>query len=188
MNTVPITVLVDDREKAPYTFTDIELSPLTLDQLDGAAMVSDTSDHVTRYEVTTIRQRLTTGDYSLPLASERVAVSRKSLHDLYSTLTNPERTDLFWEELKRLHAMESACVVVEEDWKNTPPPSGFTPTHSYRIIGLIGQYQCVFPKVMWGYPSGNLSQGRRGGEIATFLFLLAFHDRLQKEEGATPPR
>ena len=81
----PIRIVVDTREKEPYSFP-----------LDG---------------VQTIRRKLVAGDYSLDGFEERVAVERKSLADFVSTVIHARSR--FTRELTRLQEFEAACVVVE---------------------------------------------------------------------------
>ena len=57
------------------------------------------------------RKALHAGDYSLTGLVDRVAVERKSLDDFASTVIHGRAR--FSLELKKLRAMEAACVVVE---------------------------------------------------------------------------
>ncbi|MFW5828627.1 MAG: ERCC4 domain-containing protein [Planctomycetota bacterium] len=80
-----LTILVDSREQRPWTWTE-----------PGIA---------------TRRTALPVGDYSLQGLSDRVAIERKSLDDLVSTLIHHAKR---WHaELRRLAAMQAACVIVE---------------------------------------------------------------------------
>src|SRR5262245_32326570 len=147
------TVLVDDREKAPYTFTDIELAIL---------------DTPMSYAVTCVNCRLRTGDYSLPGRTNKVAVSRKSLDDLYATLAARDSRKRFEAELARLALLEDACVIVEADYERTDPLHRSTFPRQ-ALYNRIETYRRRHPSIVWA----KTPLGRRGGEILTFLFLMA---------------
>jgi ERCC4-type nuclease len=80
-----MAVIVDTREKEPYTF-DPRL-------------------------VAVVRHALPAGDYSVAGLEERVAVERKSLDDFVSTLIHAR--ERFHRELQTLAGYRAACVVVE---------------------------------------------------------------------------
>ena len=86
-----MTILVDTREQAPFSFLAC-----------GA-------------DIETARAALPIGDYSLAGLQSRVAVERKSLPDLVQCLgTDRER---FERELLRAAALDAFCVVVESSWQ-----------------------------------------------------------------------
>jgi hypothetical protein len=180
MKTVPITILADDRESAPYTFSDMVSRPVMTDGLTA----DEVHELTVRYDVTVIRQRLLAGDYSLPGATNLVAVERKTLEDLYGTLTDPTRRNRFRTELGVMNAMArpggltSAVVLVEEDWREGSPPE-----HPYyRVIpDQVERLRDEFPSVAWEVPG---QPGRRGAEVAAFLFLLGWHERITSEMAA----
>lgn len=66
---------------------------------------------------------LPTGDYSIVRMTSRIAIERKSLPDLYSTVG--QGRDRFERELERLCEMEYAAVVIESTWEDIArrPPS-----------------------------------------------------------------
>lgn len=78
-------IIIDTREKAPYTFTD--------------------------YPVKIIRDTLTAGDYSIPGFTDLVAVERKELGDLLGCLTHDR--ERFTRELERLRGYQSAALIIE---------------------------------------------------------------------------
>jgi DNA excision repair protein ERCC-4 len=84
MKTLP-TIIVDSREQAPWEF-----SP------EVAA---------------TVRQALPTGDYSLAGLESTVAIERKSLADFIGSVIHDWAR--FRRELRRLSAMDVACIIVE---------------------------------------------------------------------------
>lgn len=85
MTTARVTLVVDSREQEPWSF-----DPTLVD---------------------VVRRALPAGDYSVADLEDRVAVERKSLDDLVSTVIRARGR--FYRELRRLQAYEAACVVVE---------------------------------------------------------------------------
>ena len=95
-----IPVVIDTREQLPFTF-----GGMLCDQTDGGGSLT----------VPTVRGTLKSGDYSLLGYETRVAVERKSLADLYSTLG--QGRERFEREIQRFaDDCEFAAVVVEADW------------------------------------------------------------------------
>jgi DNA excision repair protein ERCC-4 len=91
----PFRIVVDTREQQPYTFKGLST---------GGKPIA----------VPLHRGVLHSGDYSIQGFEGRVAVERKSLSDLYSTLG--QRRKQFEAEHRRLQAFEFAAVVVEASW------------------------------------------------------------------------
>ena len=84
------TIIVDTREQAPWFLADCERFP--------SAKTGT----------------LKTGYYAIEGLEEVACIERKSLSDLYSTVTwGRER---FVRELERMASMRWACIVVESDW------------------------------------------------------------------------
>jgi ERCC4-type nuclease len=81
-----ITILIDTREQAPYTFE--------------------------RFDVQTAQAALPTGDYSMPGFEDRAALERKSLDDLIGCLMGSNR-ERFERELARAAHYDLFAVVVE---------------------------------------------------------------------------
>jgi ERCC4-type nuclease len=95
---VPLCIIQDTREQAPYTFACITPPPLV--------------------EVAT----LASGDYSLRGFENQVAIERKSLADLFGTVG--QGRDRFERELERLSHFRFAAVVIEagfETIRQRPP-------------------------------------------------------------------
>ena len=87
---VPVTIITDSREQAPYRF-------------NPAA-------------VATTKQALPAGDYSVRGLETRIAIERKTLEDFVSTVIH-HRTR-FKRELEKLRNYEIACIVVEADLRD----------------------------------------------------------------------
>lgn len=85
-------IIVDSREKAPFTFQS---------KLYAG--------------VTAIEGTLQSGDYSLAGLADRVAIERKSLPDLVQCLSK-ERSR-FERELQRAQGLEFFAVVIEASWQ-----------------------------------------------------------------------
>jgi ERCC4-type nuclease len=152
----PLAVLVDRREKSPYTF---------------AGMKTDGSQGGKPLRVITRAIKLPTGDYSLAGMSEDVAIERKSLEDLFHTIG--QARDRFERELIRLSSMKFAAVVIEaqlSDILDHPPPE--SRLRPKIVVRSIMHWQLRFPTVHWW-----MVPGRRAGEVVTFRLLEAFSKR-----------
>ena len=104
-----ITVVVDSREQEPYIFDS-----------EG---------------VRATRRTLPAGDYSLDGWEEAVAVERKTLEDLVSTLIRSRKR--FHKELERLAGYSSACVVVEANLGDILTRSYPSGAHPNAVLGSV---------------------------------------------------
>ena len=153
---LPFTILVDNQEKAPYTFQNI-----TADKKHGGGV----------YQVKTERQHLKTGDYTVTGYEKHVSVERKSLSDLFKTLS--KRREQFRAECMRLSYMEFGVVVVEanlQDIINNPPQGKMNPETVYRTT------------LSWsttGHVPWFFCEDRRFAEVTTFRILLRAWQKLQ---------
>lgn len=146
---VPFTVVIDSRERAPYQFHGLH---------------ADADDNHRMLVIPTEWRYLKTGDYSIKGYESLVAVERKSLNDLYSTLG--QHRERFENELQRLAMLEFAAVVVEASWDtivNAPPEfSLLNPKCVFRTaVSWMVKY-----RVMW-----VAVEGRRAAEVTTFRLL-----------------
>ena len=82
---MPVRVIVDTREQAPWTF-------------EGQG-------------IQTVRRKLDAGDYSLEGLEHRVAIERKSLDDWTGTVLRDRAR--FYRELELLRAFDFRAVVIE---------------------------------------------------------------------------
>ncbi len=151
----PFTIVVDSREQLPYTFTGMG-GPA------GESLV-----------VPTVVRGLPSGDYSIDGMEDRVAIERKSLEDLYGSVTwGRER---FEREIARLDALPGfAAVVVEASWPEIVAPHEFRPgwtnqTEPRSVEGTIIAWSLRYSRVHW-WPCGD----RRGAECRTFSILRKF--------------
>lgn len=92
----PFTILIDQREKAPYFFTGLR---------------AGSKNSCRPLVVPTEFAHLKTGDYSIAGMEDRICIERKSLADLYSTLGS--NRDRFEREHERMTEFDFAAVVVE---------------------------------------------------------------------------
>jgi ERCC4-type nuclease len=120
--TFPLTVLVDSNEVAhgrEYRFEN-----LAADAKDGGGQLG----------VRVRSHNLLWGDYSLDGFELAAVVERKTLGDLFGTLT--EGRDRFEEEMRALAAYRFAAVVVEAHETDifTRPPSQASPKSIHRTV------------------------------------------------------
>lgn len=156
----PFVVLVDQREKAPYRFEGI---------------VSDARHRRRPVVVTRKWAHLPTGDYSIDGMEDRVAIERKSLADLYSTLG--QHRARFQAEHERMAAMPFAAVVIESDLARAivypPPRSKLSPKSVYRTY-LKWQIRYRVPWLWIG--------SREGAEKTTYQLLRMYWESIVLKE------
>lgn len=136
-----LTIVVDTREQAPYTFEGVE----------GVDVVR------------VARAPLSTGDYMIPCG--RGVVTRKSVADLYGTITAAERRSRFERELERMALLPRAMVVID-GLPTDQPPGHDTPTHLTIVRNRIAGYRARWPGVHWVWAGG-----RRAAEVLVVAFL-----------------
>lgn len=117
----PFSVVVDGREKAPYRFVGLR---------------ADRNRKRLPLVVPTIWGYLKSGDYSIPGYENEIAIERKTLADLYSTLG--QHRERFEAEHARLAELRFAAVVIEADWPtilgNPPVRSKLPPKCVFRTF------------------------------------------------------
>lgn len=149
----PVAVLVDTREQRPYRFDGLRSDK----KAGGGALVVEVK-----------QATLPTGDYSLDGYTDRVAVERKSLNDLFHTLS--QERDRFERELVRLQAMEFAAVMVEAEWTQIlDDPPKFSHLLPKTVFRSVLAWQQRYPRVHWLFVPG-----REFAEVATFRVLQRF--------------
>lgn len=159
----PFTILIDQREKLPYSFADIRADAK---QKNAPITIRSQSGH------------LPSGDYSIEGFTDRVAVERKSLDDLYGTLG--QNRDRFVRELERLAEMDVAWVVIEAEWSeilgSPPPRSELNPK---TIVRSVQAWMVRYPRLHW-----VCVPGRDFGEVMTFRLLERFWIEEQRKKEA----
>jgi hypothetical protein len=164
---VAFQIVIDSREKTPFLF-----HGLKADAAQGRRPLM----------VATTVKGLPSGDYSIEGHEGAVAVERKSLADLYSTIS--QGRDRFERELERLDAMACAAVVIEASWHqiiNDPPPYSKLPAKN--VFRSILSWQQRWPRVNW-WPA----EGRRFAEVITFRWLERFWKDSQAGRRGKPPQ
>lgn len=148
----PYTVVIDSREQRPFTF--------------GQAL-ADTHRNRVQIVQTTVAA-LPSGDYSIAGFEDRIAVERKSLADLYSTLGQGRVR--FIKELERLAAYEYSAVVVEAEWSQVllAPPERSQLLPKTIIFSVIAWQQRFSRTHWWFLPT------RDAAEAATIRILDRF--------------
>lgn len=158
--TNPFTILIDQREKAPWKFTGI----------------NDARSFYRPFPVVVPVKyvHLPTADYAieghhLPEApSGGMVIERKSKVDLYSTLVH--HRDRFEAELKRMSRYRWACVIVEASLEEiaTQPPEE-TRIKPQSVTGAMFALMQRYPSVGWLH-----AWSRRSAEKIGFRLLERF--------------
>ena len=154
-------ILIDNREKQPWTFRDIrEKHP--------------DADFQTRLT------RIHTGDYTLEGFEDRIAIERKSPRDVYITLQ--QNFNRFNEEFERMNNMEAAWIVVETPLSKYVGASG---ADYYQVLACVQKKHHVlrgmmnlmirYPRIRWKF-----CQSPEEAEWFAFLQLLNFYHAAKK--------
>ena len=158
-----MTIIVDTREKLPYRFAGIHSKVRRAQVVDEPAFLVQFG-------------YLATGDYSVVGLTDRVAVERKNIADLYGTLGRGR--DRFHDELERLAQLDVAAVVIEAtlgDILRRPPAySRMCPS---AVANTIVSWSRRWPRVHWWF-----ADTRRLGEILTFRLLEGFWRDVQRQD------
>ena len=154
MAVCPFTVVVDSREQLPYEFS---------------GMVGPAGDMLA---IPTVVRGLASGDYSIEGMEDQLAVERKSMDDLFSSVTWDR--DRFEREIERMNSYRSAFVVIEATWPEIMNPVEHRPgwinqAEPRSVEGTIVAWSIRYPNVHWW-----LCGDRRGAECRTFSILRKF--------------
>jgi DNA excision repair protein ERCC-4 len=148
-------IIVDTREQSPYGFSRIPADASNR----GASKEGETFAAAVRVGT------LKSGDYSLEGFTDRVAVERKSLADLFGTVG--QGRERFVRELTRLSVFDFAAVMVEAEWSQVisdpPQHSQLSPK---TIVRSVLAWQQRFPRVHW-----HFWPDRASAEIVTYRIL-----------------
>ena len=127
----PFVVTIDRREQQPWTF-------------DG--LTAGAADNYASLIVHTEPATLQTGDYGI-IDMPGIAIERKSLADLYGTLTVGRQR--FVRELERLAELDFAAVVIEASWHHIAHDPPFRMRAKPRsIVASILAWQQRYP-IAW---------------------------------------
>ena len=149
-------ILVDQREKQPWTFKDIRRAHPTCDFQTRTA-------------------NLTAGDYTLEGFEDRIAIERKSPRDV--TISLQQNFDRFDNEFARMNKMEAAWIVVEAPLARYAGGNG---ADYYQMLECVRKKQHVlrgmvtlmirYPGIQWKF-----CQSPEEAEWFAFLQLLKFY-------------
>ena len=149
-------ILVDQREKQPWTFKDI------LRQYPESNIQTKTA-------------RLNAGDYTLEGFEERIAIERKSPRDVYITLQ--QNFDRFDNEFGRMNNMEAAWIVIEAPLSRYAGSNGadyyqmFSCIHKkHHVLRGMVNLLIRYPGIKWKF-----CQSPEEAEWFAFLQLLKFY-------------
>jgi len=121
--------------------------------------------------VKAVRRALPAGDYSLQGFETEVAVERKTLDDLVTTVIRSR--DRFRRELKRLRDYEAACIVVEAELAEVVAKRYHSGAHPSAVLGAV-----VSIVIDYGVPVFFCSD-RQVARLFTECYLLRFHRKAQ---------
>lgn len=177
----PFLIACDSNEGHPFSFT---------------GMISDAHKKNCEYIVDVRWMSLgrypdSYGDYSIPGLEQEVAVERKSMEDVWSTVMGweteeqkekglPSRRKRFESELENLSSLPASVVVVEaelgEILASIPDRGSRDPdTNRKMFFRSLISFQQRF-KVPWMF-----APGRRTAETWTFRWLMRYWEKLPKK-------
>lgn len=108
-------VLVDTREQLPWVF-------------DEMGIVCK-------------KQKLATGDYSLPGLEDQVCIERKSLDDWIGTVM--KHTGRFYRELDRMRSFQFSCVIIESGVRRIDKKDYRSMASPASVLGFIAEISVV---------------------------------------------
>ena len=154
------SITIDTREQTPWLFRDLKT-------------------RTWEFIVSASKDTLQQGDYAIRGLESELVIERKSLEDLYSTLS--EGRDRFKNELERIqvnHRM--GAVVVEAPWSVVSAPEHFrtdwrSQLRPQSVIGSIQSLSVRYPKVHW-----FCMPSRREAEWTAFQLLRFAHENHQR--------
>lgn len=138
-------MLIDTREQTPWTFESITIG-VGCGKKDLQLSINT--------------KKLDCGDYSIEGMEDRVAIERKSMADLYGTLSRGRSR--FIRELAKLNQLEFAAVIVEAEWSEAM----MSPPERSRLLpvcvdGMINAWMIRFPRVHWVWCPGRYIASKR---------------------------
>lgn len=131
-------VIVDTREQTPWTFED-------------------------QAEISTVREKLDAGDYSVRGLEKRVAIERKSVDDWTGTVLRDRAR--FYRELELLRGYDFACVIVEASVRDIATGRYKSEARPAAVLGFIAEVTVAqrVPVILAG--------GRAEAQILAGVFL-----------------
>ena len=166
----PFTVVVDTPEQRPWQFFG-----LTAGSRQSYAPLT----------VKTVRAALPHGDYSILGHEHRVGIERKSLADLYASLTNDRAR--FLQRIEDAFEMRFFAVVIEASWKMIANPAEHgvvSQANPRSIAGSILALQNRIAAVRWVTADTPLIAGNLCYRMLE-RYWTDYHNNL-RAEAATP--
>lgn len=160
----PFSVVIDSREQRPFDFSGLRCDA---DQ-----------DHLPLV-VPTRRIALPNGDYSL-LGMPRIAVERKSLDDLYGSVT---RRVNFEGRLRRMQEeLDFGAVVIEAEWSTIlRAPAKYSHYPPKSLFRTVVAWMQRYPRVHW-----MTMPDRWAAEQCTFQLLRRYWIDHQQQQLSDP--
>lgn len=112
-------LLIDSREQLPYSFS----------------RFSDQFSEIRKH-------RLLCGDYSILGWETKIAMERKSLSDLVSTIIH--NRDRFKAELYKLAQYEHAAIVIEASLAQVSSPYSFSEANPKSVVGSLQAFSLLY--------------------------------------------
>jgi len=142
--------LIDNREGHPYQFSEIWKAKEK------------------KWSIPWKFEKLKTGDYTIDGKSDLITLERKSISDLFGTLSSGERRDRFREEHERMLHFHFAAVVIEASFDDIIKyESGLNPR---SVIGTMESWMLKY-SVHW-----ILAGNRSNAEMIVFNILRKYND------------
>jgi ERCC4-type nuclease len=126
---MPFTVAIDTREQTPFAF-------------DSRMM-----EHERGRFIWTKKTTLKTGDYSIVGLENEITIERKSIYDLFNTLS--QGRERFEKEFERMKEFAFSAVVIEGDMRMILNPIEYDPLfpsqlHPHSVIGTIQSWSIKY--------------------------------------------
>lgn len=116
---------------------------------------------------------LRSGDYSLFGFEQRVAIERKSLADIFSSVGGQRKR--FEKEVQRLAAMEYAAVVIEATLEECLAPQPYSQMNPKAVVNTLLAWSVKYRLAV--FFAGN----RRFGRAVTYRLLEKFFNYQQEK-------
>ena len=130
--------------------------------------------------MTVTRRALPAGDYSLDGWEDQVAVERKTLEDLVSTVIRSRKR--FHKELERLAGYRAACIVVEANLADILTEQYRSGAHPNAVLGSVLSIVVDFRVPVF------FCSDRQGARAFVEGYLRATRRRTSRRYSAKPPR
>lgn len=160
------SIIVDTREQYPWTFHN--LTTMTY-----------------RFHVSSSRGTLKQGDYAIEGMESMLAIERKSMEDLFGTLSTGR--DRFARELERIqqdHRM--GAVVVEASWEMISSPQRYRSNWRSKllpqsVVGTVQSWMIRYPRVHWCFLPTRSEAEWMAFQLMRFAYSQRIHEVFDDE-------